>query len=159
MDKSLDFKLPDSNGKMISLDDFKGKWIVLYFYPKDNTSGCTNEAIDFTELVDDFTKLNANVFGISPDSPKSHCGFIEKHDLGVNLLSDTDKSVMRTYGAWGLKKNYGREFEGVIRSTFLISPKGVIAASWSPVNVRVKRKAGLVRHATVVLEKLKELQG
>lgn len=159
MSKAPAYKLLNQNGETVSNTDFKGKWVVLYFYPKDNTLGCTNEAIDFTAALDEFAKLNAVVLGVSPDSPESHCRFIDKHSLGVTLLCDPEKTLMRELGAWGMKKNYGREFEGVIRSTFLISPDGEIAASWSPVKVRVKRKSGEVKHAEVVLEKLRELNG
>jgi len=140
------------------LKAFKGTWIVLYFYPKDNTPGCSNEACDFTETMPLFSDMDAVILGVSPDSTKSHRNFIEKKNLEITLLSDTEKSVHRAYGAWGMKKNYGKEYEGVIRSTFIISPDQKIAASWSNVRVRVKRKDGEVRHADVVREKLSELQ-
>ena len=152
-----DFVLKDQDDNNISLKDFKRKWIVLYFYPKDNTSGCTKEACDFTEQKIDFSKLNAEILGVSPDSVESHQRFIQKHNLGITLLSDADKKVMKVYGAWGLKKNYGKEYEGVIRSTFLISPEQKIAAAWSKVKVRVKRKSGEVKHVDIVKEKLAEL--
>jgi len=152
-----DFVLKDQDNNNVSLKDFKGKWIVLYFYPKDNTSGCTKEACDFTDQKIDYFNLNAEILGVSPDSVESHQRFIQKHNLGITLLSDTDKKVMKVYGAWGLKKNYGKEYEGVIRSTFLISPEQKIAAAWSKVKVRVKRKFGEVKHADIVKEKLSEL--
>ena len=151
------FVLKDNNSNNVSLSDFKGKWVILYFYPKDNTSGCTKEACDFTEHKIDYSKLNAEILGVSPDSTESHQKFIKKHKLGITLLSDTEKEVMKTYGAWGLKKNYGREYEGVIRSTFLISPDQKVAALWSNVKVRVKRKSGEVKHVEIVKDKLTEL--
>ncbi len=152
-----DFTLKDQDNNDVSLKDFKGKWIVLYFYPKDNTSGCTKEACDFTDQKIDYSNLNAKILGVSPDSIESHQRFIQKHNLGITLLSDSDKEVMKIYGTWGLKKNYGKEYEGVIRSTFLISPEQKIAAAWSKVKVRVKRKSGEVKHVNIVKEKLTEL--
>ncbi|MBC8385530.1 MAG: peroxiredoxin [Candidatus Cloacimonetes bacterium] len=155
--KAPDFKLLNQDNKEVKLSDYNGKWIVLYFYPKDNTSGCTKEACDFTDLRKEYAKLDAEIIGVSPDSIESHQKFVQKHNLGITLLSDTEKDVMKSYGAWGLKKNYGKEYEGVIRSTFLISPDQKIAAAWSKVKVRVKRKSGEVKHADVVKEKLVEL--
>ena len=152
-----DFALKDQDNNDVSLKDFKGKWIVLYFYPKDNTSGCTKEACDFTDQKIDYSNLNAKILGVSPDSIESHQRFIQKHNLGITLLSDADKKVMKIYGAWGLKKNYGKEYEGVIRSTFLISPEQKITAAWSKVKVRVKRKSGEIKHVDVVKERLTEL--
>jgi len=153
-----EFCLQNQDDKEVSLKDNSGKWIVLYFYPKDNTSGCTKEACDFTETFNDYKKLNATVLGVSPDSTESHRRFIEKQGLGITLLSDPDKKAHKAYGAWGLKKNYGKEYEGVIRSTFIISPDGKIAEAWSKVKVRVKRKGGEARHVDVVKERLKKLQ-
>ena len=153
-----DFRLENQDDKEVSLKDNKGKWTVLYFYPKDNTSGCTIEACDFTESLNDYKKLNAVIIGVSPDSTESHRRFIEKQNLGITLLRDPDKKVHIAYGAWGMKKNYGKEYEGVIRSTFIISPEGKIAEAWSKVKVRVKRKDGETRHVDVVKERLKELQ-
>ncbi len=154
-EKAPDFTLKDANGRDVSLSDFKGSWVVLYFYPKDNTSGCTKEAIDFSSLLSEFEGLGAKVIGISPDSEKSHEKFIEKHDLKVLLLSDPSKEVLKAYGAWGKKKNYGREYEGVIRSTFLINPQREIVKSWKNVRVRQKRKGKEIRHSDVVLDVLK----
>ncbi len=148
-DKAPDFCLPDKDGNEVCLKDFRGKWVVLYFYPKDNTSGCTKEAIDFTEHLDEFASLNAVVLGVSKDSVKSHKNFAEKHGLKVTLLSDPEHKVIEQYGAWKLKKRYGREYYGTQRSTFLIDPDGVIRHIWP--NVRVKG------HVEAVLEKLKEL--
>ena len=152
--KAPDFKLLDQNDNPVLLKDFSGQWVVLYFYPKDNTSGWTNEAKDFGSKLQEFGKLNAIVLGISPDSTESHRKFIAKHKLGVTLLSDPDKKVLKKYGAWGIKKSYGKESEGVIRSTFLISPEGRLTENWTKVKVRVKRKTGEVKHADLVLERL-----
>ena len=145
-----DFSLPDQNGTLTSLKDAKSKWLVLYFYPKDDTPGCTIEAIDFTKLASAFTKAGAIVWGVSPDSGKSHCGFIEKHGLGITLLSDVEKEVLALYGAWGKKKFMGREYMGVVRSTFLIDPVGKIAQVWRDVAVK--------GHAEEVLEAVRALK-
>jgi thioredoxin-dependent peroxiredoxin len=157
MKKAPEFTLPDQDDKVVCLKDFKGKWVILYFYPKDSTSGCTKEAQDFTANLNKLSKINAVVLGVSPDSTESHRKFIAKYDLKVTLLSDADKKVMKQYGAWGMKKNYGREYEGVIRSTFLISPKCEIAELWSKVKVRVKRKDGEIKHADIVMDQIKKL--
>lgn len=144
-----EFSLPDNDNKIYKLNDLKGKWVVLYFYPKDNTPGCTLEAKDFTEKIKEFEKRNAIIIGVSPDSPKSHCNFIEKHNLSVKLLSDENHSVLEKYGVWQLKKRYGREYYGVERSTFLINPEGKISYLWRSVNVQ--------GHAEEVLKKLDSL--
>lgn len=149
-DRAPDFTLKNQSEEDVSLSEYAGSWLVLYFYPKDNTSGCTLEAKEFTCLVDDFSDLNAMVIGVSKDSIKSHNNFIEKHDLGFELLSDPEHEVMEKYGVWQIKKLYGRMFMGVVRSTFLISPEGEIAHVW----YKVKAKG----HAEKVLETLKELQ-
>lgn len=156
--KAPDFKIKDQDGNEVTLSSFAGKWVVLYFYPKDNTSGCTKEACDFTDSISDFEKINATVLGVSPDSIESHQKFIAKHSLNITLLSDPDKVAHKLYGAWGLKKNYGKEYEGVIRSTFLIAPDGELAESWKNVKVRTKRKSGEVKHADIVKEKLEAIQ-
>ncbi len=148
--KAIDFCLKDHEEKEHCLKDFKGRWIVLYFYPKDNTSGCTKEAKEFSEKKGEFERLGAVIIGISKDSPKSHAKFIEKHNLNILLLSDEEHKVLEAYGAWGLKKNYGREYYGTIRSTFLIDPDFTIRAQWK--NVRVKG------HVDKVLEELKKLK-
>jgi peroxiredoxin Q/BCP len=157
-DKAPDFSLFNQDDKKVSLKDFSGKWLVLYFYPKDDTPGCTTEACDFTDGLGDFSALDATVVGVSGDSTQSHREFIAKYNLAVPLLSDPEKSVHKTYGAWGLKKNYGKVYEGTIRSTFIISPDGLIAAKWNNVNVRAKRGDSEVKHADLVQEKLTELQ-
>ena len=129
------FCLPDRAGKQACLSDFAGKWVVLYFYPKDNTSGCTREAIEFSGQLPDFDKQNAAIIGISPDSPASHQKFAEKHQLGVLLLSDEDHEVAEQYGVWTLKRMYGREYYGIERSTFLITPEGKLVHEWRKVKV------------------------
>ncbi|WP_457679071.1 thioredoxin-dependent thiol peroxidase [Thermovibrio sp.] len=144
------FCLPDEEGKEVCLKDFRGKWVVLYFYPKDNTPGCTKEALGFSELLPKFEKLNATVIGISPDSVESHRKFKEKKRLKVKLLSDENKEVVNAYGVWQKKKNFGREYFGVVRTTYLIDPEGKVAYLWK----RVKVKG----HPEAVLEKLKELK-
>ncbi len=147
-DIAEDFCLPDYEGKEHCLHDYRGKWVVLYFYPKDNTSGCTKEAKGFTEMRGEFEKLGAVIIGVSKDSPKSHAKFIEKHNLKILLLSDEEHKVLERYGAWGKKKNYGREYYGTIRTTFLIDPEGKIVKVWR--NVRVNG------HVEKVLEELKK---
>ena len=142
--------LPDETENEVCLEDFKGKWVVLYFYPKDNTSGCTLEATDFTAAVTEFAKLGAVVIGVSPDSTKSHQNFISKHDLGINLLSDPEHKTLKDYGAWQKKKLYGREFMGVVRSTYLINPEGKIEHIWPKVKVK--------GHVESVKNKIKELK-
>ena len=144
------FSLPNQDNAEIALQDFQGSWVVVYFYPKDKTPGCTMEACDFRDKMESFNAVGAVVLGISPDSAKVHQSFIAKESLNFTLLSDTQKSVLKSYGAWGLKKLYGKEYEGVIRSTFLINPQGKIAYIWK--NVKVKG------HIEEVFAKLKELQ-
>jgi peroxiredoxin Q/BCP len=148
--KATEFATPNQRGEISKLADFAGQWLVLYFYPKDNTPGCSTEAIDFTALSPQFQQLNAVIIGVSPDSAKSHCRFIEKHNLTIQLLSDTEHQLAEIYQVWGLKKFMGKEYMGIKRSTFLIDPQGNIAYIWS--NVKVKA------HAEAVLKKLEELQ-
>ncbi|AFY79539.1 MAG: thioredoxin-dependent thiol peroxidase [Hydrococcus sp. C42_A2020_068] len=148
--KAPDFSAKDQNGNLVTLSDFSSQWLVLYFYPKDNTPGCTTQAQDFTASSSEFNALGAKILGASPDSETSHCKFIEKHNLSIQLLSDRDHKIAQAYGAWGLKKFMGKEYMGIIRSTFLINPEGAIAHAWY--NVRAKG------HAQVVLKKLKELR-
>jgi len=149
--KAPNFCLKNQDEVEICLKDLIGKWIVLYFYPKDNTPGCTTEACDFTNYLKDFEELDAVILGVSPDSCESHRKFIEKKDLKITLLCDEEKKVLKEYGAWGKKKMYGKEYEGVIRSTFLIDPEGKIAYIWPKVRVK--------GHVQKVKEKLKELKG
>src|SRR5512133_1331383 len=133
--KAPDFKLFNTDNKEISLKHHLGKWVVLYFYPKDNTSGCTREAVDFSKLNSDFSKENAIILGISPDSLKSHANFINKHSLTIELLSDPDNAVAEMYGVWQKKKLYGKEYMGIVRSTYLINPDGIIQEIWNKVSV------------------------
>ncbi len=147
--RAIEFCLPNQDEVEICLRDLKGKWVVLYFYPKDNTPGCTTEACGFTENLPDFEKLNAIVIGVSPDSPKKHRNFIEKKDLKITLLSDEDKKVLSDYGVWQLKKMYGREYMGVVRTTYLIDPKGNVAKRWDKVKVK--------NHVNEVKQALNEL--
>lgn len=134
-DKAPVFTLPDASGNMVSLSDLKGKKVVLYFYPKDDTSGCTIEAKDFSCLADEFADHGAVVLGMSPDSVKSHGKFIAKHDLKVGLVADEDKSTLQAYGVWAEKSMYGRKYMGVERSTFLIGEDGTIVEAWRNVKV------------------------
>ena len=135
-DTAPNFCLIDKDHKKVCLEDFRGKFVILYFYPKDNTPGCTTEAIGFTSILPDFQKLDAVVIGVSPDSPESHAKFAEKKNLKVILLSDEDKKVLKQYGAWGKNKFRGKEYIGVIRSTYLIDSEGKIAHIWHKVSVK-----------------------
>ncbi|MBN1838953.1 MAG: thioredoxin-dependent thiol peroxidase [Campylobacterales bacterium] len=149
-DKAPSLSLPNQDFVEISLRDLEGKWVILYFYPKDNTPGCTSEACDFTAALPMFEDLNAVVLGISPDSPKSHQNFILKQNLEITLLSDETKEVAQNYGVWQMKKNYGKEYMGIVRSTFLIDPAGNIAQIWT--NVKVKEHANVVQKALASLQ-------
>ena len=148
--KAPDFKLPKDGGEIIHLGGKKGRYVVLFFYPKDDTSGCTKEAIAFSGLIDQFKKAGADIIGLSPDSVERHDKFKTKHDLTVDLASDEDKKVLEKYGVWVEKSMYGRKYMGVERTTFLIDPKGKVAKIW--------RKVKVPGHAEAVLETLKELQ-
>lgn len=128
------FALKDQHGKSVSLASLRGEWAVLYFYPKDGTPGCTKEACDFRDNHGPIQALGASVIGVSADSALSHQKFAEKYDLPFTLLVDDDNhSVARAYGAFGMKKNYGREYEGIIRSTVIIDPDGKVAKTWASV--------------------------
>jgi thioredoxin-dependent peroxiredoxin len=129
------FTLPAEPGTEIRLEELRGKKVVLYFYPKDNTPGCTSEAIDFTAVLPEFTAANTVVLGISKDSLKKHGNFRAKYDLAVTLLSDADSDMCETYGVWAEKKMYGKTFMGIVRTTVLIDENGVIARVWSKVKV------------------------
>lgn len=144
-----DFTLPASNGEQVSLDQFKGKYVVLYFYPKDNTPGCTTEACDFKNYHDEFINLDVVILGISPDSMKSHDRFIEKYQLPFLLLSDEDHQVAEQYGAWVLKKNFGKEYMGIERSTFIVDKEGNL--------MKVYRKVKVKGHVEAALEFIKGL--
>ena len=128
-----DFSLPDRNSKLHKLSDYQGKWVVVYFYPKDDTPGCTKEACGFRDIFAEYSGKGIEVLGISKDSPASHKKFIEKYKLKFTLLSDEEKKVIKSYGAWGKKKFMGREFEGVFRYSFLIDPKGIIRKVYTTV--------------------------
>lgn len=134
-DKAPAFSLATDGGARVSLKDLTGKPIVLYFYPKDDTSGCTREAAAFTALLPKFNRLGAEVIGVSKDSVESHAKFKAKHDLNVLLASDPDGKVVQSYGCWVEKSLYGRKYMGIDRSTFLIDPKGKIARIWRKVKV------------------------
>ena len=134
-DMAPDFTLPTNGGGSASLSDFKGKKVVLFFYPRDDTSGCTKEAIAFTGLLGDFAKAGVQVFGISKDSVASHDKFAAKHNLGMPLLSDEHGTACEDYGVWKEKSMYGRKFMGIERSTFLIDGEGRIARAWRKVKV------------------------
>jgi len=134
-DKAPDFKLKADNGETLSLKDYKGKKVVLYFYPKDMTSGCTVEACDFRDNIKKFEKKNTVVIGVSPDDTKSHVKFKEKHDLPFTLLSDESKKMLEDYGVWQEKSMYGRKYMGVVRSTFVIDETGKIEKIYNKVNI------------------------
>ncbi|NPA73617.1 MAG: thioredoxin-dependent thiol peroxidase [Epsilonproteobacteria bacterium] len=135
-EKAVDFCLPNQDEVEICLRDLRGKCVVLYFYPKDNTPGCTTEACDFTANLPEFEDMNAVVLGVSPDSPKKHRNFIEKKGLKITLLSDESKEVLEKYGVWQLKKMCGREYMGVVRTTYLIDKNGVVVKRWDKVKVK-----------------------
>lgn len=144
-----DFCLPDAQGRERCLHEFRGKWVVLYFYPRDNTSGCTLEAKGFSEEIDAFGDLDAEIIGVSKDSPKSHAKFIEQHGLKVLLLADPDHVVLEAYHVWQLKKLYGKESYGTVRSTYLVDPDGIIRQVWPKVTVK--------GHVEEVRKRLQEL--
>ncbi len=148
--KAPDFELEDQNGEMHSLKDAKGKWTLIYFYPRDNTPGCTIEACTIRDNFPAFGKLNAVVLGVSADSVASHKKFAEKQQLQFTLLSDPDKSMLKAYGAWGKKKMMGREYMGIFRMSYLINPNGKI--------VKIYEKVKPPKHAEEVLADLNELQ-
>ena len=144
------FKIPSTNKSEYSLKDSLGKYVVIYFYPKDDTPGCTIETNDFNKLLPKFKKLNCDVFGISNDNIKSHDKFRDKYKIKFDLLSDEDLAVLKKYKVWAKKKFMGREFMGILRTTFLIDPKGKIIKIWD--NVKVKD------HAKDVLDTLNSIQ-
>ena len=139
-----DFTLLDENGDERKLSDYRGNSVVLYFYPKDDTPGCTKEACNFRDDYSAYEKAGITILGVSPDSPKRHANFKAKYDLPFTLLADTEHEVCELYGVWGLKKSYGREYEGVFRTTFLINPEGEI--------IKVFEKVKPADHSAEVLQ-------
>ena len=144
------FTLTDTQGEKVALRNLKGEWVVLYFYPRDDTPGCTKEACGFRDLWGEIEAMGVQVFGVSPDDAASHQKFTARYELPFNLLSDPDKKVMAKYGAFGEKMMYGKKTMGVIRSTVIIDPKGKVAKHW-------KRVAKAADHPAKVLEALSEL--
>jgi peroxiredoxin Q/BCP len=147
--KAPTFCLLNQNEEKVCLEDYMGKWVILYFYPKDNSKTCTLEALSFTDNIKNFKELDAAVIGVSPDSVKSHKNFAHKHNLDLILLSDQEHTVLNQYNVWK-KKMYGKEYMGVERSTFLINQKGYIKEEWRKVRVK--------GHVEEIKEKLMELQ-
>ncbi len=143
-DRAPDFELEADTGDRVRLRDLRGRSVVLYFYPRDDTSGCTKEACGFRDHLDDFLDAGWTVLGVSPDGVASHQRFKAKHDLNFQLLADPDHRVADAYGTWGKKKMYGREYEGILRSTFLIDPSGTIS--------KVYEKVKPATHAEEILE-------
>ncbi|MCA1032658.1 thioredoxin-dependent thiol peroxidase [Bacillus timonensis] len=131
-----DFELTASNGETVKLSDYKGKYVVLYFYPKDMTPGCTTQACDFRDQFESFKELDAVILGVSPDSLNRHEKFIEKHELPFLLLVDEDHKVAEMYDVWKLKKNFGKEYMGIERSTFIIDKEGNLVKEWRKVKVK-----------------------
>jgi peroxiredoxin Q/BCP len=146
-DKAPDFTLPRDGGETVSLSDFAGKTLVLYFYPKDDTSGCTKEAIGFTENLAAFEAAGAVIAGVSKDPVAKHDKFVAKHELKIMLLSDADSDVCERYGTWVEKSMYGKKYMGIERSTFLIGPDGHVTHAW--------RKVKVPGHVDAVLEAVK----
>lgn len=134
MTKAPDFSLPDADGVTRTLADYKGKWVILYFYPRDNTPGCTKEACTFRDHIQEFTKRGVVIVGVSGDSAASHKKFADKYHLNFTLLSDESLDMIKAYKAWGEKKFMGRTFSGILRMTYLINPKGEIAKVYEKVN-------------------------
>jgi len=147
--KAIDFTLINQNEEEITLSDFGGKIVVLYFYPKDNTSGCTKQACAFRDVYDEMLDLGAVVIGVSPDGVKSHQNFATKHNLPFHLLVDKNHKIASLYGAWGKKKMYGREYEGIIRTTYIIDKDGKVAKVYPKVRVK--------DHEKKILDAIKEL--
>ncbi|MDG1900868.1 MAG: thioredoxin-dependent thiol peroxidase [Bacteroidales bacterium] len=146
-DNAPNFKGVDQNGNSVALSNFKGKNLIMYFYPKDNTPGCTAEACDLRDNYEMWIERGYAVVGVSPDSEQSHQKFIDKYDLPFPLIADTDKTITKDFGAWGLKKLYGREYEGLLRTTFVIDATGIIT------NIFTKVKTN--DHTNQILESLK----
>ncbi|QYR52032.1 peroxiredoxin [Lysobacter soyae] len=141
--------LTNQSGEEIRLSDYTGRWLVVYFYPKDSTPGCTTEGLDFNALLPEFAASNATVLGVSRDSVKSHANFCQKQGFAFDLISDADGALCEAFGVWRKKKNYGREYDGIVRSTFLLDPDQKLVHVWDPVKVK--------GHAQDVLTTLKQL--
>lgn len=152
--KAPEFELPDQDGNTVTLSDNLGKWVILYFYPKDMTSGCTVEAVDFTAGKEKFQSAGAIILGVSPDSVERHQRFCQKKDLHITLLSDSEKEVLESYGVWQKKKMAGREYMGVVRSTLIIDPGGVIRHIWE--KVRVKKHVETVFDTLLAMQNIKK---
>ena len=144
--KAPDFSGKDQSGKEISLQDLQGRKVILYFYPKDNTPGCTTESCNLRDNYRELIKKGFEVIGVSADSEKSHQSFIDKYDLPFNLISDTGREILNAYGAWGLKKLYGKVYEGILRKTFIIDEHGVI--------LKIINKVDTKNHTDQILEAL-----
>ncbi|WP_011581124.1 MULTISPECIES: peroxiredoxin [Chelativorans] len=149
-DIAPDFELPQDGGRTFRLSSLRGKPVVLYFYPKDDTSGCTAQAIEFSARKDEFEALGISIVGLSPDTVKSHDKFKAKHDISISLVADPEKKVVQDYGVWVEKSMYGRKYMGVERSTFLLDAEGRIAELW--------RKVQLKGHVDAVLKAAKALR-
>ena len=147
--KAPSFTLNDQDGKPHSSEEYKGKWVVVYFYPKDDTPGCTIEACSFRDNISELTKKDIIVFGISKDSVKSHKKFADKFKLPFPLLSDPELTTIKAFGAWGKKKFMGREFDGILRKTYIINPAGEIVKTYEKVEVN--------EHAQEILQDIKQL--
>lgn len=147
--KAKNFTLPDQDGKLHTLRDYAGKWVVLYFYPKDDTPGCTAEACQFRDTFPEFKRSQAVVLGVSADAVKKHAKFVTKYELPFTLLADTEKEAVNLYGVWAKKKFMGREYMGILRTTFLIDPLGKITKVYEDVKPE--------GHAEAVLKDIKEL--
>lgn len=131
--KAPNFNLPDENGNIHKLEDYKGKWLILYFYPKDDTPGCTKEACNFRDSSEEYKKLGVSILGVSKDNVKSHKKFAEKHKLNFPILADESGEVIKSYGAWGEKSMFGKKYMGILRNTYLINPKGEIQKEYKGV--------------------------
>ena len=146
--KAPGFSLMNEQGNLVTLEHYKGKYVVLYFYPKDMTPGCTTEACDFRDAYTEFSDLNAVILGVSADDANKHTKFIEKYGLPFSFLVDEDHAVSESYHVWVLKKMYGKEYMGIERSTFLINPDGIVVKEWRKVKVK--------NHIEEVLESIRQ---
>jgi len=150
-DNAPDISLPIFPEGELKLSDYRGHWVIVYFYPKDSTSGCTTESCEFRDALPDFSAANAKIVGVSRDSLKSHANFTAKQDLNFPLISDAEEALCKAFDVLQLKKNYGKEYMGIERSTFIINPEGKVAHEWRKVRVK--------EHVATVLDTLRTLQG